>query len=175
MFKYIKSFFMALNANAHPGDIGHAVALGLLVAFVPKANLLWFFLFFLTLFIRCNKGAFFLSFILLSFVVPFADVPVERLGFAILSLPFLEPFYSFLASVPFVGLTRFNNTMVTGGLAAGIILYVPVYFLFRFLTAKYRTVLQPKIVNSKAYKVFLNLPIIKQIVGAGTIAEGFIK
>ena len=41
MFKYIKSFFSALNANAHPGDIAHAVAMGLLLAAIPKGNLLW--------------------------------------------------------------------------------------------------------------------------------------
>ena len=78
MFKYLMRFIKALNANSHPGDIAHAVALGLLLALVPKGNLLWPFLFILAMFIRMNKGAFFLSFILFSFIVPFADVPVER-------------------------------------------------------------------------------------------------
>jgi uncharacterized protein (DUF2062 family) len=45
VFKYIKTFFTALNANAHPGDVAHGVAIGLLLALVPKGNLLWFFLF----------------------------------------------------------------------------------------------------------------------------------
>ena len=174
MFKYIKSFFQALNANVHPGDIAHAISLGLLLAFIPKANLLWTFLFFLTFFIRVNMGAFFVSLILFSFAVPFVDVATEMLGFGILSVPFLKPFFTMLYQTPFIGLSRFNNTMVAGGFAAGIITYVPVYFLVIHLVAKYRTELQPKIVNSKIAKVICNLPLIKQIIQAPDLG-GFRK
>jgi len=174
VFRYIKSFFVALNANAHPGDIAHAVALGLLMALVPKANLLWAVLFVFILFVRVNKGAFFLSLVLLAFVVPFADVAVEALGYGILSIPFLQGAYAGLYATPFVGLTRFNNSMVTGSLVAGLILYVPVYALARFLVDKYRKVLQPKIANSKFMKVFVNLPFVKQIINAPKPGE-FLK
>ncbi len=166
MFKYIKSFFLALNTNAHPGDIAHAVSLGLLLAFIPKANLLWAFLFFFILFIRINKGSFFLTLILTSFIVPFADVLVESLGYGILSLHFMEGIYTSLYQTPFVGLTRFNNTMVAGGLAAGLIVYIPMYFIFLFLVNTYRKTVQQKIVNSKFAKVFVQLPLIKQIIDA---------
>ena len=171
MLKYIKSFFQALNANAHPGDIAHAISLGLLLAFVPKANLLWSFLFFLTFFIRVNTGALFVSLILFSFAVPFADIATEMLGYGILSIPFLKPFFTLMYQTPFLGLTRFSNTMVAGGFAAGIITYVPVYFLVISLVAKYRTDLQPKIVNSKLARIISNLPLIKQIIGASSIGE----
>lgn len=166
MFKYVKRLLKALNANAHPGDIAHAVSLGLLLALVPKGNLLWPFLFILTMFIRMNKGAFFISFICLAFAVPFVDVLIERLGYGVLSLKVLTPVFTAMYQTPFVGWTRFNNTMVTGGLIAGIIMYVPAYALSRLLITMYRTHLQPKIVGSKAYKVFCNLPLIKQIIGA---------
>lgn len=169
MFKYIKRLLKSLNANAHPGDIAHAVSLGLLLAFVPKGNLLWPFLFVLTLFIRMNKGAFFLSFILLSLVVPLADVFTERLGFFILSMKTLVPVYTAMYQTPFVGLTRFNNTMVAGGLIAGIMAYVPAYALSRLSVSSYRKYLQPKIAESKAYKLFCNLPLIKQIIGASDL------
>ncbi len=174
MFSYIKSFFQALNANAHPGDVAHAVALGLLLALVPKANLLWAFLFFLTMFIRVNKGSFFLSLILLSFVAPLLDPALEALGYGILTLSPLQGAYRVLYETPFIGLTRFNNSVVAGSFAAGIVLYIPAYLLFRFLVTGYRGKLQPKIVNSKAYKVFLNLPLIKQILNAPSLG-GFDK
>ena len=174
MFSYIKSFFHALNANAHPGDVAHAVALGLLLALVPKANLLWAFLFFLTMFIRVNKGSFFLALILLSFVTPFADPALEAIGYGILSFGPLQGAYRFLYDTPFVGLTRFNNSVVAGSFAAGIVLYVPAYLLFLKLVTAYRVKLQPMIVNSKTYKVFLNLPLIKQIANAPSLG-GFDK
>jgi len=174
VFRYIKSFFLALNANAHPGDIAHGVALGLFLAMVPKANLLWALLFFFILFVRVNKGAFFLSLILLAFVVPFADVAVEALGYGVLGIPFLQGAYTALYAVPFAGLTRFNNSMVMGGLVAGIVLYVPAYAIVRFLVDRYRKVLQPKIANSKFMKVFVNLPLVKQIINAPNPGE-FLK
>lgn len=169
MFKYIKTFFTALNANAHPGDVAHGVAIGLLLALVPKGNLLWFFLFFLSLFIRINKGAFFLSLLLLAFVVPLADGPVESLGYAILSFKPLAPAFGLLYDTPFVGLTRFNNTMVMGSLVAGLALYIPAYLASRAFVSFYRKRLQPRIVTSKVYRVFLNLPLIKQIANATPI------
>jgi uncharacterized protein (TIGR03546 family) len=169
VFKYIKKFFLALNANAHPGDIAHAVALGLLLAFVPKANLLWAFLFFLTLFIRVNKGAFFLTLIAFSFLVPFADVATEAFGFVILSFKPFGGIFSALYDTPFVGLTRFNNTMVMGGLAMGLVAYIPMYALARAFVTWYRKILQPKIANSKVAKIIANLPLIKQIVQAPDI------
>lgn len=173
MFKYIKSFFTALNANAHPGDIAHAVAMGLLLAAIPKGNLLWVFLFSVLLFVRVNKGAFFLSLILLSFVTPLADGLFDVFGYVLLNLKPAEPLFVTLINTPFVGLTRFNNTVVAGSFAAGLIAYAPVYFLVRLLVKLYRTKLQPKIVNSKVYKVIVNLPIIKQIIAAPSLGETF--
>ncbi len=166
MFRYIKSFFLALNANAHPGDIAHGVSLGLFLAMVPKGNLLWPILFLFILFVRVNKGAFFLSLVLLAFLVPFADVAVEAVGYGLLTLPFLQGTYESIHAVPFAGLTRFNNSMVAGGIAAGLILYFPVYALVRLIVDAYRKVLQPKIANSRVYKVFANLPFVKQIINA---------
>lgn len=169
MFVYIKKFFMALNANAHPGDIAHAVSLGLLLAFVPKGNLLWPILLAFTFFIRSNKGAFFLSMILLSFVAPLADPLFESIGYGVLSFGPLQGAYAALYRTPFVGLTRFNNTVVAGSLVAGLVLYAPAYFLFVALVNGYRKNVQQRIVNSKLYAAFLNLPLIKQIVNAPSL------
>ncbi len=171
MFKYIKSFFSALNANAHPGDIAHAVAMGLLLAAIPKGNLLWVLSFSVLLFVRVNKGAFFLSLILLSFVTPLADGFFDAFGYFILNLKPTEPLFVALVNTPFVGLTRFNNSVVAGSLAAGLLAYAPAYLLVRLLVRLYRTKLQPKIVNSKAYKVIVNLPVIKQIIAAPRLGE----
>ncbi|MDR1748800.1 MAG: TIGR03546 family protein [Spirochaetaceae bacterium] len=171
MFKYIKQFFSALNANAHPGDIAHGVSLGLLLALIPRANLLWVFLFCLSLFIRMNKGAFFISLILLSLVVPFADVLTEGIGEYVLSFAPLRPVYTVLYDTPFVIFTGFNNTMVAGGLVAGLVLYIPVYLCVRILIVQYRKVLQPKIAQSKLLKLFYNLPIIKQIINASNAKD----
>ena len=80
-----------------------------------------------------------------------------------LSLDYLNPIYITLYQIPFVGLTRFNNTMVAGSFYIGILSYLPTYILIRFAILGYRKKLQPMIINSKAYKVFNRLPLIKMI------------
>jgi uncharacterized protein (TIGR03546 family) len=169
MIKYIRSFFVSLNANAHPGDIAHGAALGLLLALVPKGNLLWAFLFILTMFIRVNKGALFLTLILFGFVVPLLDPVLESLGFIILGIGPLQGFYGVLYGIPFMGWTRYNNTMVAGSLSAALVLYVPAYLLFRVLVAAYRKHILPAIRKSKIVHVLSNLPLIKQLLAAPEI------
>ena len=147
------------SANSHPGDIAPGCPRTVL-ALVPR-NLLWPFLFILAMFTH-EQGCF-LSFILFSFIVPFADVPVERFGNLVLSLPPLQPVFTQLYQTPFIGLTRFNNTMVAGSFTAGVLAYLPVYLLVRILLSVYRKKLQPLITNSKLYKLFTRIPLIKKI------------
>lgn len=172
MFSYVKKLLASLNSNSHPGDVAHAVSCALLLAFVPKSNLLWPFLFLVTIFMRMNKGAFFLSFLLFSLIVPFADVLTERLGYAILQTDFLYPVFTAMYNVPFVGLTRFNNTMVAGSLAIGAALYVPTYIAMRTFITSWRSRIQPVIVKSKIYKALCQIPLVKLVLKAGDITGG---
>lgn len=169
MFKYIKSFFTALNANANPGDIGYAVAAGFALALLPRNNLMWPLLFILFLFIRMNKGAFFLSLILLSFVTPLTDPLLDTVGALVLGASPLKGIFTVLYETPFVGLTLFNNTIVCGALVTALILFFPIDLLFVLLVKIYRNKLQHVIVSSKIYSVIVNLPLIKQIISAPDI------
>ncbi|MDR3311850.1 MAG: TIGR03546 family protein, partial [Spirochaetaceae bacterium] len=147
-----------------PGEIAHAEALGLLLALVPRSNLLWVMLFSVTVFLRVNKGALFISLILLSFLVPFADVAIEGLGYLILSQPALVPFFTRLYETPFVPFTAFNNTMVAGGLTVGLLAYGPVFLAARILVKLYRKKVQPKIAQSRAFAVAMKTPFLGKLI-----------
>ena len=54
MFAPIVKLFKSLNTNSHPGEIAHAVAIGMVLGFMPKNNVLWYILFVCFLFIRIN-------------------------------------------------------------------------------------------------------------------------
>ncbi len=166
MIKYITSFFTTLNKNSHPGEIAHAVSLGTLLAVMPKDNLLWVLLFVIILFVRINKGAFFISLILLGFLAPFCDVLIERIGYWALTLDFMQGAYAYCDTIPFVGWTKFYNTMVMGGLLFGLLIYIPVYFLTRVSLAQYRKFIRPlieKFVTSKLAAVISKIPILRHI------------
>ena len=172
MIKYVTSFFRAINANAHPGDIAHAVALGLFLAILPKNNLTFTFLFFLSIFIRINKGAFFISFILFGFVTPFMDVLINNIGFWAVQLSFLRPIYIALENIPFVALFNLSNTMVLGGIIWGLILYIPVYILTRIIIAKYRKYMQPA-VNVKGVGLLGKIPLLRHLTKISDIKDNF--
>lgn len=173
MIKYVTSFFKAINANAHPGDIAHAAALGLFLAILPKNNLTFTFLFFLSIFIRINKGAFFLSFILFGFITPFMDVLINNIGFWVVQLPFLRPIFITLENIPFVALFKLSNTMVLGGIVWGLILYTPVYILTRIITAKYRKYMQPAVGNAKGVGILGKIPILRHLTKISDIKDNF--
>ena len=172
MIKYVTSFFRAINANAHPGDIAHAVALGLFLAILPKNNLTFTFLFFLSIFIRINKGAFFISFILFGFVTPFMDVLINNIGFWAVQLSFLRPLFIALENIPFVALFKLSNTMVLGGIIWGLILYIPVYILTRIIIAKYRKYMQPA-VNVKGVGLLGKIPLLRHLTKISDIKDNF--
>ena len=172
MIKYVTSFFKSINANAHPGDIAHAVALGLFLAILPKNNLTFTFLFFLSIFIRINKGAFFISFILLGFVTPFMDIIINNIGFWAVQLSFLRPIFIALENIPFVALFKLSNTMVLGGIIWGLILYIPVYILTRIIIAKYRKYMQPA-VNVKGVGLLGKIPLLRHLTKISDIKDNF--
>jgi uncharacterized protein (TIGR03546 family) len=169
MLGYLAKLIKALNSNAHPGEIAHAASLGLLLAFVPRANALWVFLFVLTLFLRINKGAFFLTLILFSFVVPLADRYTEAVGLWALTQPTLQDTFTMLYETPFMLLTRFNNTVVFGGLVVGLGCYIPFYIVSRLGVRLYRKTLQPKLAQSKIVKTLTKVPLVQTLVLAGDV------
>ncbi|NVP24061.1 TIGR03546 family protein [Treponema phagedenis] len=173
MIQYVASFFKSINANNHPGDIAHAVALGLFLAILPKDNLTFVFLFFFTFFIRVNTGAFFISFILLGFLTPFLDVLINRIGFFIVPLQFLRPGFILLENTPFIALFKLSNTMVAGGIVLGLILYVPCYMLTRFLVGKYRKHMQPSVSDIKGSGFISKIPLLKHLVKISELKEKF--
>jgi hypothetical protein len=50
-----------------------------------------------------------------------------------------------------------------GGLALGIIAWLPLFFLFKVLVGLYRNTLREKIVNSKLFKAFMKVPLVSKM------------
>ncbi|HZK20154.1 MAG TPA: TIGR03546 family protein, partial [Treponemataceae bacterium] len=127
LIKYIIKLFKSLNSNGHPGEIAHACALGMLLGIMPKNNALWWIIFIFTLFMRINKGSYFIFIIIASLLTPFLDSFFDSFGYLILTLPQLYGLFSNLLDIPFVGFLKFNNTIVMGSFACGVLVYIPMY------------------------------------------------
>ncbi len=167
--KWIVNIFKALNSNQNPKEIAAGVAFGFLLALIPSNNLLWLLLLIIILLLRVNSGIMFIFIAILKPFVFLLDPLLHNVGYTILTQQALYSFFTKLYNIPFVFLTKFNNSLVMGGLIVGLILWIPLFIIFTYLVKQYRDKIMTAILNSKAYKAFIKLPIISSIVKmAGT-------
>jgi len=163
LVKGIANLVFVLNSNKHPREVAAAIAMGLLLALIPVNNILWVAIFVISFFLKLNLAVEILFIIIFKLILPFTDPLLDRLGFFLLSIDKLQPFYTSIYNTPFIPFTRFNTTLVAGGLAAGIVLYIPVYFLAVTLVKLYRRRLKDKILGSKFVRRITENPFIQKI------------
>lgn len=161
----IARFIAALNANRRPGEVAAGIAMGVLLALIPAGNLLWVALLIVSALLRLNLGIEIVTMLLLSPLAHLADPLLHRIGLTVLTSPNLQALFSSAYRLPLMPFTRFNNTVVLGGLLAGLALWIPVFFLGRVLVGVYRTKIHPAIANSKIVKAFEKIPIVSKIAG----------
>jgi len=159
MINGVVKLVSALNGNQKKSQIAAGIAWGVLLGLVPLNNPFGIILFIISFFFSHNHGAkiFGLAVVkLLSLtILPQLDV----LGYWILTLDSLRNLFTTMYNMPFVPFTKFNNTLVMGGLVAGIVLWLPVFILFMILIPLYRNTLAPKIKESKFVKKISGLPV----------------
>lgn len=163
MLDFIIKILKAINSNSHPGEIAHAVCCGMMLGFLPKDNALWILLTVFFVFLRINKVFFVISTVLFSFLATLFDPIFDQIGFFLLNVDFATPFFSSLLEIPFVGFTKFNNTIVFGSLISSIILYVPVYWIVRLILRMWRTYLLPIVRKTKLVAIVSKIPLVKKI------------
>jgi uncharacterized protein (TIGR03546 family) len=172
MIKGIAGLIVALNGNVKKTQVAAGFAWGLLFALVPSGNAAWFLLFTLSFFFRHNQGAKILVMAILKLFMPLLNPLVDELGWNILNYPSLYQFFTTLYNTPFIPFTKFNNTLVAGGLATGVVLWLPVFVLMVLLIPLYRNSILPKILDSKiarrARAVGKKIPLVQKLAGAVT-------
>lgn len=164
MLKYLVNLLKAFNANVKPSQIANSFCIGLILGFMPKSNLLWYILLVFFAFVRINKPGYFIMMIVGACLAPLADSLFDKVGYAVLTFAPFENFFAWLLDIPFVGFTRFNNTIVCGSLVCGIICYIPLYVLMYFIIKAWRKWIAPKFNNSKLLKTIYKIPLLGKIV-----------
>ena len=163
MLKAIVRFFKALNTNAHPSEIAHAFSLGMILGFMPKDNALWYILTVLFFFLRINRGALIIMTLLFSLLAPVLDPLFDTIGYTFLNIGFMENVFKGLLEIPFIGFTKFNNSIVSGSLLFALFMYVPVFMVSKVGVKGWRASLAPALRKTKIVKVISKLPLVKKI------------
>ena len=172
MLSYLFKFFTALNSNKKPSEIVHGFAIGFMLALIPTGNLLWVLIFSITIFLRINKAAYFLSMLFFKLFVNLLDPMFDSIGYWVLTQPSLNSFFGTICNIPFINFFKLNNTVVLGSFLVSLVFYIPVYFVFSLLIKFYRRYVHTSIINSKVYKAFSKLPLIQKFTSLSAKVEG---
>ncbi|MDR0301179.1 MAG: TIGR03546 family protein [Treponema sp.] len=163
MLKGIGKLIAALNGNLNKSQIAAGVSWGVLLGLVPMSNPFGIVLFIFSFFFTHNHGAKIFGMAIVKILSMFILPALDILGWEILHIESLQPLFTTMYNMPFVPFTKFNNTLVMGGLAAGLALWLPVFILFMVLIPLYRNRLAPKIRESKLVKKISTSPFLSFI------------
>ena len=172
MIKPLAKLIVALNGNLDRKAIAAAFSWGVFLGLFPAWNPLWVFFFAASFFFKHHHWSKMLVLAVFK-IISGAVIPlVDMAGWEFLHMGALQPLFTTLYNMPFVPLTRFNNTLVAGGLVCGLVLWLPVFILVFLLIPLYRNNIAPKIRDTKLVKSVKNLPLIKLLAQAVTaVAE----
>jgi uncharacterized protein (TIGR03546 family) len=166
MIQAIAKLIVALNGNVKKSQLAAGFAWGVLLALAPLGNIFWIVLFVASFFFKHNHASKVLVMTILKLFSPLIAPLIDTLGWEILHITSLQPLFTSLYNMPFVPLSRFNNTLVAGGVAGGLVLWFPVFFLFMAIIPLYRNTVVPKMRNIKLFKAIAKIPFFSSITKA---------
>ncbi|MGN0729453.1 TIGR03546 family protein [Treponema sp.] len=164
MLKKIVKFFKALNSNSKPSEIAHALCLGFMLGFIPKNNALWFLIFVFFSFVRINKAFYFITMLVVSCFAGLLDPVFHTIGLKVLCYEPLGKIFSHLIDIPFVGFTKFNNTIVMGAFVFSLLIYIPCFIAGIFLIKLWRAHASSLFARTPISKLIAKLPFAEKIV-----------
>lgn len=139
-----------LNGEESPNQVSAGFAYGIIVGLAPLTGMMGLFLMLFGFVININLAIMGVTATLVKIFAVVFDPLANRIGFHLLTkVPGLTPFWTDLYNMPVVPYTKFNNTIVLGSLVIGLLLFVPSFFIFRFLLLKYRVTLKERVVKWK--------------------------
>lgn len=138
MLSIFAKLLKALNSDASPSQISLAVSLALIVALTPFFSWHNVLVLLIALVVRVNLSAFLLALAGFSVLAWFIDPLSISLGNQLLMAPGLQETWVSLYQIDFLRITKFNHTLVLGGLVVSLIAFIPVFLLSRFLVVQYR-------------------------------------
>lgn len=171
MLKPIVKFIAAMNGYLKKEQIAAGFSWGILLGLIPAGNVFWIGFFVISFFFKHHHWSKVLVMAVVKLLSGQLNPLVDMAGWEILHLEALQPAFTAMYNMPLVAFTKFNNTLVAGGVCAGIILWLPVYLVVLFLVPPYRNRVVPKIRNSKVYKAFMKAPLVSTLAKAVAAAS----
>ncbi len=151
--KLLQSIVSTLNSDGTPRQVATGFALGAALGLTPLMNLHNLVVLALACLLNVSFGGFLLGWTVFVPVGFAFDALFHRLGLALLEAPALAGLWTALYNTPAVPLTNFNNSVVLGSVVAWVVLWLPIYFLSRWLVVKYREQVYARLKKTRIFQV----------------------
>jgi uncharacterized protein (TIGR03546 family) len=138
MVKTIAKLLKVLNSDADPSQISLALGFALISGLLPFISPLSLLVLFVVFMLRVNLSAYFLGTAFFTGIAYLLDPLLHRIGLAVLTAAPLEGLWTVLYNSTIWRIQKFNNSVVMGGLAFGVLCFVPLVFLANALIRRYR-------------------------------------
>ena len=154
LIKQIINFIRLLHSDTGQNQMASGLAFGVFLGFAPFLSLQTALVLFIVFFFRVQLGAAFLSAFFFKFVAYLLDPVADPIGRSLLENESLRPLWTQMYNVPFLPMTRFNNSIILGSFIISILLCPILFFVFKKLIVQYQSKLVAKIESTKAWKAF---------------------
>lgn len=153
LLKLLQSLIKALNSDGTPGQVAAGIALGAVFGLTPLINLHNLVLFGLAIILNVSFPGVMLGWVLF---LPFGfalDPLFDLVGRTLLvDAAALVPFWTWAYNTPILALTNFNNTIVLGSVVVWAAALLPLFFLLRWLVAKYRATIYARLQRTQLFR-----------------------
>ena len=143
MLSQLLSFFKALNSDAGPWQMAFAGGFALIIGLTPLWSVHNLIVLLLVFVLRTHIGTFFVFWAIFSGFAYLLDPWFDQLGYAWLTQPGWQSFWTSLYQNDWWQVARFNHTVTLGSLAVSLVLFAPVVVALRFSVVKYRAKWMP--------------------------------
>jgi uncharacterized protein (TIGR03546 family) len=155
MIQQIIGLIRIIHSETDPRQISLGFALGMIPGLTPLTSLHNLLVLLAILFFRVNIGAAMLSWGVFKILAYALDPLFHQIGlFLLTGVAFLQGLWTTLYNAPLVPYTRFNNSIVMGGLVFSLFAFYPVYWGGRFMVVKYRETLMERFNRLRIVQVF---------------------
>jgi uncharacterized protein (TIGR03546 family) len=153
LLKLLRQLIKTLNSQGTPGQVAAGMALGACLGLTPLVNAHNLLVFMVAVITNVALGGFFLGLAIMAPLGFILDPLFDAIGSWLLGLPALQGLWTALYNTPGVPLTNFNNSVVLGSFVFWLVAGLPLFLLFRYLIAKYRTHVYERLRKTHTFQV----------------------
>jgi uncharacterized protein (TIGR03546 family) len=152
--KLLAKLIKVLRSGEDPRQIAGGCMLGMVLGLLTFKTLFAAPLLLILILVNVNLASAIVGLFIFRLIGYLADPLLHSLGHWILvDVPGLKGFWTALASIRIVPFTRFNNTLIMGGLIAAAVFAIPLFLGVKRFIIRYREGYQERVQNWKIIKI----------------------